>query len=76
MSSNNTGSTGRGAPSGSWATPGFLTRKFRKNPKEFDKFDVTFSTSEEIPYTQMNVIKEKLFTVFWSKLELSSREKL
>ena len=34
---------------GRWSTPGFLQRKFKKPVVEFDKFDVTFSTSADLP---------------------------
>ena len=34
---------------GQWSTPGFLQRSFRKPVHEFKKFDVTFSTSDDLP---------------------------
>ena len=34
---------------GRWSTPGFLQRSFRKPVHEFKKFDVTFSTSDDLP---------------------------
>ena len=34
--------------SGSWSAPGFLTRRFKRSPPEFEKFDVTFSTSRDL----------------------------
>ena len=53
---------------GRWSTEGYLARKFKKQVVEFRKFDVTFSTSNELPGDTLIEKRQGIYT-FLRKIE-------